>query len=78
MDQHYAWDVGVWEGTNDASASLLDDPNPPFNVAHVLCCRGGIEGSMLDIIPHLLKLIVHEDGVDLEPCTCVNVHNMMK
>ena len=78
MDHHYFWEACVRKGTNNALATFLDYPNSAFNVAHVLCSRRGVEGSMLDIISYLLKLIVHKDGTDREPCTCVNVDNLMK
>ena len=78
MNEHDAWHASVWKGTNDASASLLDDPNTSFDVAHVLCRSGCIEGSLMDVIFHLFELVIHKNGADREPSTRVNVHDTME
>ena len=78
MDEHDAWEFGVWKGTNDSAASFLDDPNSVLNVTHMFCGHGGIQCGVVNLIANFLKLVVHEDGADSEISSGVDFYNTVK
>ena len=76
IDEHNLRDLGIRKSADDASTTLLDNPNPAFNIANVFGCRGSIQCSM-HVILDFFKFIIHEYGVDVETCTSICIHDPM-
>ena len=77
INQNNVRDLGIRRSAYDAAKMFLDDANTAFNFANVFCCRGCVECS-IDVISDFFKFIIHEDGVDVETCTSIRIHNPMK
>ena len=77
MNQHNVRDLGIRKSAYDATTTFLDDVNTAFNFANVFCRCGCIECS-IDVISDFFEFIIHEDGVDVETCTSICIHNPMK
>ncbi len=77
INQHNAWDLGIRKSAYDAATMFRDNANTAFNFANVFCSRGCVECS-IDVISDFFEFIIHEDGVDVETCTSIRIHNPMK
>ena len=77
INQHNAWDLGIRKSAYDAATTFFDDANMAFKFANVFCRCGCVECS-IDVISYFFKFIIHEDGVDVETCTSICIHNPMK
>ena len=76
IDEHNSRDLGIRKSADDASTTLLDNPNPAFNFTNVFGRRGSIQCSV-HVILDFFEFIIHEYGVDVETCTSICIHNSM-
>jgi hypothetical protein len=77
MNQHNAWDLGIRKSAYDAATTFLDDTKTAFNFANVFCRCRCVECG-IDVISDFFEFIIHEDGVDIETCMSIRIHNLMK
>ncbi len=77
INQNNVRDLGIRRSAYDAATMFLDDANTAFNFTNVFCRCGCVECS-IDVISYFFKFIIHEDGVDVETCTSIRIHNPMK
>ena len=78
MDEHDLGEAGVWKCTDNTPTPFLDDPDASFDVTDVLRRSCGIQCSLWDVVLDLLEFIIHQNGVDVETGTRINVDDAVE